>query len=239
MLQGAGEVTQFCESETINTPMTKRPFYEYSEPASPPWEANMLVPFSFLLLETGEALPVNGDWQLSGRFAFCMQQIPHLHLLYTPSCKVAHPFPHFTKEIRASFGNASQNLLFMQSSKDLDFMQMNSVLIFLISLFKRQCNTCSVCSSCLDHGWLSLMPHVQLPSSWCGGQCCTQTLTPSKTMAGCGRATSHAWRGCRPLGVISSRCSPSTSVATASAGWKNDEVQEVGSPLGCECTLRA
>lgn len=47
-----------------------------------------------------------------------MQQIPHLHLfLYTPSCKVAHPFPHFTKEIRASFGNASQNLLFMQGSK--------------------------------------------------------------------------------------------------------------------------
>lgn len=107
MLQGAGEVTQCCESETINTPMTKRLFYEYSEPASPPWEANMLVPFSFLLLETREALPVNGDWQLSG-FAFCMQQIPHLHHLYTPSCKVAHPFPHFTKEIRASFGNTSQ-----------------------------------------------------------------------------------------------------------------------------------
>ena len=48
-----------------------------------------------------------------------MQQIPHLHLLYAPSCKVvAHPFPDFTKEIRASFGNASQNLLLlMQSSK--------------------------------------------------------------------------------------------------------------------------
>lgn len=44
--------------------MTKRPFYEYSEPASPPWEAKTLVPFFFLLLETGEALPVNGDWQL-------------------------------------------------------------------------------------------------------------------------------------------------------------------------------
>lgn len=50
--------------------------------------------------------------------SFACKQTPHLHLLYTPSCKVAHPFPHFTKEIRASFGNASQNLLlFMQSSE--------------------------------------------------------------------------------------------------------------------------
>lgn len=55
---------------------------------------------------------------------------------------------------------------------------------FLISLFKRQCNICSVCSSCLDHGWLLLLPHVQLPSSWCVGQCCAQTLTPLKPWLG-------------------------------------------------------
>lgn len=238
MLQGAGEVTQCCESETINTPMTKRPFYEYSEPASPPWEANMLVPFSFLLLETREALPVNGDWQLSG-FAFCMQQIPHLHHLYTPSCKVAHPFPHFTKEIRASFGNTSQNLLFMPSSKDLDLMQMNSVLIFLISLFKRQCNICSACSSCLGHGWLSLWPPVQLPCSWCVGQGCAHTLASPEASAGCGAPLAMPGGAAGPW-VPSPpdvhQGSPSPSAAAAPQG--HDGVQGLESPLGCRCALR-
>lgn len=71
MLQGAGEVTQFCESDTINTPMTKWPFYEYSEPASPPWEADMLVPFSSSCWRLRKHfLPVNRDWQLSAALPF-------------------------------------------------------------------------------------------------------------------------------------------------------------------------
>lgn len=93
MLQGAGEVTEFCESETINTPMTKRPFYEYSEPASPPWEANMLVPFSFLLLETRETLPVNGDWQLSAPLPFACSKFLISIICIHPHAKQHTHFP--------------------------------------------------------------------------------------------------------------------------------------------------
>lgn len=118
MFRGAGEVTQFCESETITTPTTKWTLYEYSGPVSPPWEANTWVPS----LSSGWRLRKLSLWRGIGSCqatsSFACKQTPHLHLLYTPSCKVAHPFPHFTKEIRASFGNASQNLLlFMQSSE--------------------------------------------------------------------------------------------------------------------------
>lgn len=85
---GAGEVTQFCESETIKTPMTKWPFYEYSEPASPPWEANMLVPFSFLLLETKEALLVNGAWQLLAALPFaCSKFLIYIFFCIHPHAK--------------------------------------------------------------------------------------------------------------------------------------------------------
>lgn len=138
----------------------------------------------------------------------------------------------------------SSNLLFMQSSKGLDFMQMNSVLIFFFwSLCLRDSVIFAQCApQCLGHGWLWHLPHEQLPSSWCVGQCCAQTLTLSTTMAGCGRDTSHAWRGCRPLGVTSSRCSPAITklFSSCSLSWEDDdEVREVGSPLGCECALRA
>lgn len=88
MLWGAGEVTQFCESETIKTPMTKWPFYKYSEPASPPWEANMLVPFSFLLLETKEALLVNGAWQLLAALPFaCSKFLIYIFFCIHPHAK--------------------------------------------------------------------------------------------------------------------------------------------------------
>lgn len=103
------------------------------------------------------------EWGLAavGRFAFCMQQIPHLHLLYTPSCKVAHPFHKGDKSFLWKRQPKSPSVY--AELKDLDFMQMDSVLIFLISLFKRQCNICSVCSSCLDHGRLLLLPRCAAP----------------------------------------------------------------------------
>lgn len=143
------------------------------------------------------------EWGLAavGRFAFCMQQIPHLHLLYTPSCKVAHPFPHFTKEIRASFGNASQNLLlFMQSSKI--WMLCKWILFWFFwslclrdSVIFAQCAphvlTMADCCSC---------PDVQLLSSWCVGQRWAQTLTMCKMMAGVWKCHFSCLEGLQALG---------------------------------------
>lgn len=127
----------------------------------------------FLLLETKEVLSPC-EWGLAavGCFAFCMQQTPHLHLLYTPSCKVAHPFPHFTKEIRASFGNASQNLLlFMQSSKIwilckwfcFDFFFFFWSLCLRDSVISAQWAP-HVSRSPLDYDWLSLFPWSLQPA---------------------------------------------------------------------------
>lgn len=58
---------------------------------------------------------VNAGRQLSAEDCFSRQQILHLHILYAPSCKTAHPFPPFTKAMRASFGKPRQSLLFMQN----------------------------------------------------------------------------------------------------------------------------
>lgn len=177
-----------------------------------------------------------------------MQQIPHLHLLYTPSCKVAHPFPHFTKEIRASFGNASQNLLlFMQSSK-IWILCKWILFWFFWSLCLRESVIFAQCAPCvsrspLDCDCLSLFPQSLQPACslqagvWEGAMLWNPGLV-CKAMAGGARsAISHAWWGCRPLGVISSRRSPVTTKPFCSyiLNWGDDQFQEVGSPLRCKC----
>lgn len=123
MFWGAGEVTHFCESETISTPMTKWTLILWIFRACfTSLGSKHVGSLLFTLLETEEALPVNGDWQLSDDLSFACKQTSHLHLSYTPSCKVAHPFHKGDKGFLWKCQPKSPSVY--AGLKDLDFMQM-------------------------------------------------------------------------------------------------------------------
>lgn len=130
MFWGAGEVTQFCESEAITTPTTKWTLHEYSGPVSPPWEANTWVPFSFLWLETEEALLVKGDWQLSSHFVFCMQANSSFTSFVYTLMQSSTPISPFHKGDKSFLWKRQPKSPSVYAKLwDLDFMQTHPVLI--------------------------------------------------------------------------------------------------------------
>lgn len=155
---------------------------------------------------------MNGDWQLSDDLSFACKQTSHFHLLYTPSCKVAHPFHKGDKSFLWKCQPKSPSVY--AGLKDLDFMQ---IFCFdLNSLFKRECNICAVCSLCPGSPfgcvWLSL-------SQSCSPPTCFQLVQESSKLwstaflaeaaaRGAGRMVSCLLGlqapGCDPLGVFTS-----------------------------------
>lgn len=165
-----------------------------------------------------------------------MQQVPHLHLLYTPWCKVAHPFPHFTKEIRASFGNASQNLLlFMQSSKI--WILCKCILFwFFWSLCLRDSVIFAQYTPCVSRSRLDSLPSLRSPSKQaCGTVLCSETpaLFVKRWLEVQGAPFLMPGGAGRPLGVISSRCPPVTTKPFCSynLGWENDHLGRWDPPV--------
>lgn len=86
-----------------------------------------------LPLEPAKVLWVNAGRQLSAPGYFSRLRSVHLHFLYEPSCKTAHPFPPSHKGGEASLWKLQPKSPSVYAEPDdLDTMQMNSVLIWML-----------------------------------------------------------------------------------------------------------
>lgn len=84
-----------------------------------------------LPLETPSIFGVNAGRQLSAWLCLSRQQILHLHILYAPSCKTAHPFPPFTKATRACLWKPQpESQSVYAEPNELDTVQINSASIW-------------------------------------------------------------------------------------------------------------